>query len=77
MESYENLTAQLQYYEAGEQVDFVIARADGGEYKEQTITIELGAKKMPSRAARVIPGAVGKGKNLFIETWLWNSLPIL
>ena len=45
VESYENLTAQLQYYEAGEQVDFVIARADGGEYKEQTITIELGAKK--------------------------------
>lgn len=43
--SYDDLTTQLQYYEAGEKVDFVIARADGGEYKEQTITIELGAKK--------------------------------
>ena len=36
---------QLQYYEAGEEIDFVVSRANGGEYKEETITVELGAKK--------------------------------
>lgn len=41
----EDLTEQLEYYKAGEEVDLVLYRADGGEYKEQTITVELGAKK--------------------------------
>lgn len=41
----ENLVEQLQYYEAGEEIEFVVSRASGGEYKEETITVELGAKK--------------------------------
>lgn len=34
----------LQYYAAGETVDLVVARAEGGEYKEITLTITLGKK---------------------------------
>lgn len=45
VESYENLVQQLQYYEAGEKVEFVISRADKGAYKEETITVKLGARK--------------------------------
>lgn len=45
VETYDNLTNQLQYYEAGEEIEFVISRAENGEYKEQTITVKLGAKK--------------------------------
>ena len=45
METYDNLTGQLEYYEAGEEIEFEISRADGGEYKEKTITVKLGAKK--------------------------------
>lgn len=41
----DGLIEQLQYYEAGEEIDFVVSRANGGEYKEETITVELGAKK--------------------------------
>lgn len=45
VETYDNLVGQLEYYEAGEKIEFEISRADGGEYKEQTITVTLGAKK--------------------------------
>ena len=45
VETYDNLTGQLEYYEAGEEIEFEISRADGGEYKEKTITVKLGAKK--------------------------------
>lgn len=51
VESYENLTKQLQYYEAGEEIEFVISRADKGEYKEETITVKLGARKNASTTA--------------------------
>ena len=44
VQTYDNLTNQLSYYKAGEQVEIVVARAEGGEYKEQTLTITLGAK---------------------------------
>ena len=48
---------QLQYYEAGEEIDFVVSRANGGEYKEETITVELGAKKdAPSTSGNPILG---------------------
>lgn len=43
--SYNELTEQLQYYAAGETIDFVVQRADGGEYKDVTVTITLGSKK--------------------------------
>ena len=43
--SYSELTEQLQYYAAGETIDFVVKRADGGEYKDVTVTITLGSKK--------------------------------
>ena len=43
--SYNELTEQLQYYAAGETIDFVVQRADGGEYKEVTVTVTLGSKK--------------------------------
>lgn len=45
VETADNLAEQLSYYEAGEKIDFVIARANGGEYKEETVTVELGARK--------------------------------
>lgn len=44
VQTYENLTNQLAYYKAGEQVEVVVARAEGGQYKEQTVTVTLGAK---------------------------------
>lgn len=39
-----DLIDKLQYYEAGENVEMVIARADNGEYKEQTVEVTLGAR---------------------------------
>lgn len=42
--SMEELQEELQYYEAGETVDVVIARSEAGEYVEQTITVELDKK---------------------------------
>lgn len=53
----DGLIEQLQYYEAGEEIDFVVSRASGGEYKEETITVELGAKKgAPSTSGNPILG---------------------
>ncbi|MGN0399761.1 MAG: S1C family serine protease [Blautia sp.] len=43
--SYKELVERLQYYEAGETIDFEIYRAEGGEYKAQTVSVTLGAKK--------------------------------
>lgn len=45
VESYKNLVEKLQYFEAGEEVEFLISRADSGQYKEETITVKLGARK--------------------------------
>ena len=56
VESADNLQSQLAYYEAGEKIDFVIARADGGEYKEQTVTVELGSKKDAQNNTQARPG---------------------
>lgn len=42
--SYEELTGRLEYYAAGETVDMVINRANGGEYEEQTVSVTLGNK---------------------------------
>lgn len=39
-----DLTEKLQYYEAGETIDIVIARADSGEYVEQILSVELGSR---------------------------------
>lgn len=44
VQTYDNLTNQLAYYRAGEKVEVVVARAEGGEYNEQTVTVTLGAK---------------------------------
>ena len=44
VQTYDNLTNQPAYYRAGEKVEVVVARAEGGEYKEQTVTVTLGAK---------------------------------
>lgn len=53
----DGLIEQLQYYEAGEEIDFVVSRANGGEYKEETITVELGAKiDAPSATGNPILG---------------------
>lgn len=40
--SMEDLQGYLEYYEIGESVEVTIMRADGGSYKEQTLTIVLG-----------------------------------
>lgn len=52
VQTYDSLTDQLSYYKAGEKVEVVIARADSGEYKEQTVTITLGAKKDSQNSAQ-------------------------
>lgn len=44
IQTYDNLTNQLSYYRAGEQVEVVVSRAEGGQYQEQTVTVTLGAK---------------------------------
>ena len=38
------LLDKLQYYQAGETVEAVVARADGGEYTESTLEITLGER---------------------------------
>lgn len=45
VESYKNLVEKLQYFEAGEEIEFLISRADSGQYKEESITVKLGARK--------------------------------
>ena len=44
IKSYNELVDALQYYEAGEVVEMVIARAEAGEYKDQTISVTLDAR---------------------------------
>ena len=39
-----DLVDKLQYYESGETVEVVIARANNGEYKEETVEVTLGNK---------------------------------
>lgn len=39
-----DLAEKLQYYTAGEEVDVVVARADSGKYKEEILTVTLGAR---------------------------------
>lgn len=39
-----DLLDKLQYYEAGELIDIVVARASEGEYKELTLQVEMGEK---------------------------------
>lgn len=40
----DDLVNKLQYYEAGETIEIEIARANSGEYKEETIEVTLGSK---------------------------------
>lgn len=40
----DDLVSKLQYYESGETIEVVIARAESGEYKEQTVKVTLGSK---------------------------------
>ena len=40
----DDLVDKLQYYEAGENIEVVISRANSGEYKEQTVEVTLGSK---------------------------------
>jgi serine protease Do len=40
----DDLLDKLQYYAAGESVEVVVARANEGEYKEQTIEVVMGSK---------------------------------
>ena len=40
----DDLLDKLQYYKAGEKVEAVVARADNGEYKENTIELTLGTR---------------------------------
>lgn len=39
-----DLVDKLQYYESGETVEVVIARANNGEYREETVEVTLGSK---------------------------------
>lgn len=43
LSSYTDLVSKLEYYAAGEIVEVTIARADDGEYKEQTVLVTLGS----------------------------------
>ncbi len=40
----DDLLDKLQYYKSGEKIEAVIARADNGEYKENTVEITLGTR---------------------------------
>lgn len=40
----DELVEKLAYYEAGEVIDFVVARADQGEYREVSVEVALGSK---------------------------------
>ena len=40
-----DLMEKLQYYEAGEEVEIVIARASRSEYMEQTLNVILGSRE--------------------------------
>lgn len=40
----DDLLNKLQYYQAGEKIEAVVARADSGEYKESTLEITLGSR---------------------------------
>lgn len=41
----EELIDQLQYHVAGETVEVVVQRAESGQFKEYTISVELGNRK--------------------------------
>ena len=45
IDAYKDLVDRLEYYEAGETVEFEVYRAQDGEYKAQKISVALGAKK--------------------------------
>ncbi len=45
MSSTEELIGRLEYYAAGETVEVVVQRAEGGQYKEHTISVTLGNRK--------------------------------
>ena len=45
IDPYKDLVDRLQYYEAGETVEFEVYRAQDGEYNAQKISVTLGAKK--------------------------------
>ena len=45
MDSINKLKERLEYYEAGETVDVIIARADDGEYKEKTLRVTLDSRE--------------------------------
>ena len=36
--------SKLEYYEAGEEIEVIVSRAENGEYKEQTLTVKLGKR---------------------------------
>jgi serine protease Do len=40
--NFDDLTERMEYYAKGETVDFVVMRADNGEYIEKTISVTLG-----------------------------------
>ena len=43
--STDELVSRLEYYEPGEEVEVTLEVADGGEYKEKTVTVTLGENK--------------------------------
>jgi len=50
--SGDELVNQLEFYAAGETIDVVVSRAEGGEYKEQTISVTLGNRSdMPDTSS--------------------------
>jgi serine protease Do len=40
-----DLRSKLDYYEAGEKVDFIICRQENGEYVEKTVTVKLESRE--------------------------------
>ena len=42
--TYKDLVEALSYYEAGESISIVVARAEGGEYNDHTLMVELDAR---------------------------------
>ena len=46
----DDLVSKLEYYEAGEEIEVIVSRAENGEYKEQTLTVTLGKRSEMTQA---------------------------
>ena len=61
--SAEDLYDRMQYYAAGDEMTVTIERAEGGEYKEQEITLTLDEKPESAKTSSSSPDTGSNGQN--------------